>query len=351
MSSNHSHSVYLHGVQRAWIQQLARQWSWRLELPTWGIIALVYGSWFGVVHYWPLLGPWLGTPLLIVATAGYMSLQHELIHGHPTRWPRLNHLLGLLPLAVWYPYGLYRDSHLKHHRDQHLTLPEEDPESYYFSQAQWQRWPIWLPLLTKVRNTLIGRIVLGPALDIASTLINALRAILAGNVRTLAMWLVHGALLVPMLFWLQAHGLSAGFYLLVVSYPALGLTKVRSFFEHRAVEAPQARSVINEASWPWRLLFLNLNYHLVHHDLPGLPWYGLRKVYLAEQEAYRQRSQGFVVAGYGVWLTENAFTPIAVEVHPFAAKNLAEGVQNGWPTLSLARWAGTAQDFPTDPAK
>ena len=57
------------------------------------------------------------------------------------------------------------------------------------------------------------------------------------------------------------------------------------------MDAPQARSIINEAGWPWRLLFLNLNYHLVHHDLPGLPWYGLRDVYLAEREAYQRRSR------------------------------------------------------------
>ena len=25
------------------------------------------------------------------------TLQHELIHGHPTRWPRVNQLFGLLP--------------------------------------------------------------------------------------------------------------------------------------------------------------------------------------------------------------------------------------------------------------
>jgi hypothetical protein len=34
---------------------------------------------------------------------------------------------------------------------------------------------------------------------------------------------------------------------LAVSYPALALTKVRSFLEHRAADDPLARSVINEA--------------------------------------------------------------------------------------------------------
>lgn len=70
----------------------------------------------------------------------YMSLQHELIHGHPTRFARLNALFGTLPLAVWYPYGLYRDSHLAHHRHDSLTIPVDDPESYYFTEESWARF-------------------------------------------------------------------------------------------------------------------------------------------------------------------------------------------------------------------
>ncbi|OQV66205.1 fatty acid desaturase, partial [Serratia nematodiphila DZ0503SBS1] len=175
-----SHAHYLHPEQRDRIRRLHRRWHWRLELPTWGIMAAVYGGWFGVAHYWQALGPWLGAPLLILLTTGYMSLQHELIHGHPTRWPRVNQLFGLLPLAVWYPYGLYRDSHLRHHRNDHLTDPHEDPESYYFSAAQWRRYPRLLPLLAAVRNTLIGRVLLGPALDIVTTLFGAVKTLLAG---------------------------------------------------------------------------------------------------------------------------------------------------------------------------
>lgn len=47
---------------------------------------------------------------------------HELVHGHPTRDRRLNRLLGYAPLAVWFPYTLYMESHLRHHNDDHLTL-------------------------------------------------------------------------------------------------------------------------------------------------------------------------------------------------------------------------------------
>ncbi|VFT07858.1 fatty acid desaturase [Pseudomonas aeruginosa] len=53
----------------------------------------------------------------------HMSLQHELIHGHPARWPAFNALPGYLSLAAWYPCPLYRDGHLRHHLDDRLTYP------------------------------------------------------------------------------------------------------------------------------------------------------------------------------------------------------------------------------------
>lgn len=83
---------------------------------------------------------------------------------------------------------------------------------------------------------------------------------------------VAGSAVCPMMH----NGFSPVWFVLAVSYPALALTKVRSFYEHRAADDPLARSVINEAGLFWRVLFLNLNYHSVHHDLPGVPWYGLK---------------------------------------------------------------------------
>lgn len=133
-------AVYVDDQQRILISQLARGWLWRSELPTWLLIVTVYGGWFACVAGWRTLGLFPATLLLIWFTAWYMSLQHELIHGHPTRLAWFNQLLGTLPLAVWYPYGVYRDSHLAHHRNHLLTHPEDDPESYYVTAESWQRF-------------------------------------------------------------------------------------------------------------------------------------------------------------------------------------------------------------------
>lgn len=137
-----SRSAYLHPQQRERIQQLSRSWLWRSELPTWLLIFAIYGGWFASLAWWRALGLFPATLLLVWFTAWYMSLQHELIHGHPTSRPWFNQLLGTLPLAVWYPYGLYRDSHLAHHNHHLLTQPVDDPESYYFTPQSWQHFAL-----------------------------------------------------------------------------------------------------------------------------------------------------------------------------------------------------------------
>jgi fatty acid desaturase len=287
-------------------------WWSRLELPTWGLIAAIYGGWLACVLHWQALGPWLGTPLLIVLTAWYMSLQHELIHGHPTRNARFNALFGQLPLAVWYPYAVYRDSHLGHHNNETLTLPGVDPETYYVSQAGDGGRSLWL---RRFRNTTGGRLLVGPALAWSQTVRAAWRA---RDRQTALTWSGHIVLLTMLLAFVQRAGISPLFYVFAIAYPALSLTMVRSLFEHRAVESEHARSVINEAAWPWRILFLNLNYHLVHHLNPGLPWFQLRLAYMARREKYLECSDGFVEHGYLPLLWRYRSTPVIADVHPFA---------------------------------
>ena len=99
------------------------------EWRTWLLVPTVYAAWLLAVVACHALGRMAGSVLLILATCWFTSLQHELIHGRPSRHRRVNRLMGLAPLAVWYPYDLYRHSHLAHHRDELLTEPGIDPES------------------------------------------------------------------------------------------------------------------------------------------------------------------------------------------------------------------------------
>lgn len=286
------------------------------EWPTWLLIAAVYGAWFAAVCAAPMLGPVAGSGVLALACCWYMSLQHELLHGHPTRSRRVNRWLGLLPLAAWFPYDLYRDTHLAHHRDELLTQPGIDPESNYVDADTYARLPRAGRWLRHAQRTVAGRVLFGPALVIVPTWLDIVRQPLRGDRARLGSWLQHIGLLALLLWALDRHaGIGPLQYLLGVCYPALGLAMLRSFYEHRPAAEPAHRIVINEAGGFWRWLFLNNNYHAIHHADPGLPWWRLRAEYLARREAVLARNGGFLVPGYGALFRRHAVVPIDSPVH------------------------------------
>jgi fatty acid desaturase len=305
-------AIYLDDTQRNDLDRLAVSWTWRTQWPTWVLIAAIYGGWFGVATQARLLGLPLTAALLAVFGAWYMSLQHELLHGHPTRSRLVNALFGFAPLAVWIPYHVYRESHLRHHDDAHLTEPGNDPESYFVSATEWKRAGTAMRALLVFRNTLIGRLLVGPAFSIAATGAQALGKIRHGDWRDVPAWLAHLAALVALVAWLQqVCGLPAWVFIVGAGYGSLALASVRSFHEHRLAQEPAHRTVINEAGWLWRLLFLNNNYHAVHHDLPHVPWFAVRHIYETSRRQYVQRSGGFMVKGYSEWLQRYVFAPVA----------------------------------------
>jgi fatty acid desaturase len=308
---------YLDDAQHAQLDLARSTWRWRSEWPTWLLIPTIYGAWFGIASNAQALGLPLAVALLAVASAWYMSLQHELMHGHPTRYPTLNAALGCAPLAAWFPYGLYREAHLAHHDAAPLGDPNADPESYFVDAQAWQSAGACMRTLLHVRATLLGRMLLGPAFTLASTAHDACRRVARGDLRQLPMWCAHWVALAALVGWLEHRcGISPSWFFMGVAYPALSIATLRSFHEHRATADPAQRSVLNEAAWPWRLLFLNNNYHAVHHDLPSVPWFELPRVYRQRRDDYRRQSGDFVVRGYGEWVRRFAFRRIADVVYP-----------------------------------
>ena len=282
-----------------------------LEWPTWLLIVAVYGSWLASLRWYAQGGSWGALAALAVVAAWYMSLQHELVHYHPTRQAWLNRCLGLLPLAVWYPFDIYRRSHLAHHRDELLTYPGQDPESNYLDPADYQQHSAPMRTLLVAQRTSLGRFLITPAFAVFHLLWPLRQAAHWNNTGLRWTWLQHLALLLLMLWAVHAWtGMSPWTYLLCVGYPGLGLALMRSLYEHRPADLPDHRIVVNEAAWPWRLLYLNNNYHAVHHAHPNLPWYAIGKAYAAQRDAYVQGTGGFLVPGYGRLLLRHAFKPI-----------------------------------------
>lgn len=308
---------YLDLAHRRQILDLQASWTARSDWPTWLLLLGTYATWWTLIHYAAEWGQWLTLMLLVPILTLWMSLQHELLHGHPTRWRWLNKTLGYAPLAVWYPYTLYRDSHLLHHREASLTQPGLDPESRYFDQPTWQRSSGLARGLHWLNKTLCGRLLIGPALALAGLLAQESTRLRRGVPQAWQMWLSHGVCVGALLTWVQSQGGLAVSTYLLASVLALALSMVRSYYEHRPALAPEHRSVLNEAGWPWRWLFLNLNLHLVHHDLPRLPWYYLPRVYASRREDWLRRSDHFLLHGYGELFQRHAVRPIDSPCHPW----------------------------------
>jgi fatty acid desaturase len=290
------------------------------EWRTWLLVPTVYAAWLLAVIGYRALGPLAGSVPLILATCWSTSLQHELIHGHPSRNRRLNRLMGIAPLAVWYPYDLYHHSHLAHHRNEVLTEPGIDPESNYVDEASWRRLgrivrPLWI-----AQRTVLGRFLLGPAMVIVPTWLDVVRRPLRADFSQSRSWIAHLALVCALLLALDRWaGIGPLRYLLTIAYPALGLAMFRSFYEHRPAREAAHRVVINEAALFWRILYLNNNYHAVHHERPELPWYLLRRAYAEHRGEVLRRNGGFMIPGYLNLMRRFAFTAVDSPVHPLQA--------------------------------
>lgn len=279
-----------------------------IEWPTVSLWFTVMGAWLLVLASAATLPTGLRFVALVVLTAWYMSLQHELLHGHPTRHDGVNRLLGLLPVALWYPYDLYKAHHLAHHQDQHLTEPGIDPESNYCHATE--SLPGWRLALLTSQRTVVGRLLLGPGLTMVHLVQDVARALTRRDARRLWMWVQHLALASLLLTAVAQYSAVPVWEYAAAAYFGLGLGMLRSLYEHRPAVQPAHRIVINEAALPWRLLYLNNNYHAVHHTHPGLPWYRIPAHYRADRDGYLQRNGDFLVPGYLWLLLHHLWRPI-----------------------------------------
>ena len=292
----------------------------RIEAPTLLIAAAIYAGFGAVTWFHEILPWWVLLPLGAYLVAWHGSLQHEVVHGHPTPSALANELLVLPSLWLWMPFRLYRESHLAHHNDAQLTDPVADPESYYVDAAAWaEAGPVKRALLG-ANNTLAGRLLLGPLLCLWNFYRSEARRALAGDRSHLTAWAIHAIGAALVLAWVVAVcGLPLWQYLLLFVYPGIALTLVRSFLEHQARPEVTERSAIVEAGPVMSLLFLNNNLHLVHHDKPGLPWYRLPAFYRQRRALFLASNGGYYFKGYGEVFRRYFLRAKEQPLHPAAA--------------------------------
>lgn len=292
----------------------------RVEWPTLLLVAGCYAVWALATTVLAVFWLPLGIAMLILSVTLHSSLQHEVLHGHPFRSRILNEALVFLPVGLFFPYGRFRDLHLAHHRDESLTDPYDDPESNYLDPKVWARLPGWLRLLLRANNTLLGRMVFGPAISIVAVLRGDARAILGGDRAIARDWALHAAGLVPVGLWIAGAEMPFPAYLLS-AYAGMSVLKIRTFLEHRAHDLARGRTVVVEDRGPLAFLFLNNNLHVVHHAKPGVAWYRLPGLYAANRDEYLRRNDGYRYASYAEVFRRHFLKPKDPVPHPLRPGN------------------------------
>jgi fatty acid desaturase len=318
-----------------------------IEWPTVALAAVIYGGWLALVYWHSAL------PLVILVPVGawlicwHSSLQHEVLHGHPTRSRTINRAIGFPPLALWLPYERYRQTHLTHHNDERLTDPFDDPESRYVTAEDWERLGAAGRWLVRAQSTLAGRLVLGPFWVIGTFLIVEARAVWSGDRALLRIWLAHLCGVAAVVAWIAVSGMSLWLYVLGLVIPGTSLMLVRSFAEHKAEAEVSWRTAIVESSGPLALLYLFNNFHALHHEKPWVAWYELPPLFRNSRARLLAANGGLLYRGYGDVFRRFLWRHYQPPVHPLGRAPLP-GCSGGAPLLP--KLDATAQRYRLPPS-
>jgi len=270
----------------------------RVEWKTLGLIILTYVVWVFATIW--LAAWWL--PLAVVVTALslalHSSLSHEALHGHPFRSRLLNEALVFPAIGLFIPYIRFRDTHLDHHRDEKLTDPYDDPESNYLDPKVWHGLSAPMRAILRLNNTLLGRLVIGPIVAQVNFTGADWRLVRAGDRGVAMAWIWHFVGVVPVALWLVYIGQMPLWAYVLAAYIGISIIKIRTFLEHRAHVQTNGRTVVIEDRGWLAFMFLNNNFHLVHHLHPKVPWYELPKMYFDNSDSYISQNDGYRYASY-----------------------------------------------------
>ena len=249
---------------------MANVHSRRIEWPTVVIAIAIYAGWLLVISYHESIGGFFSIFSLALFIAWHGALQHEIIHGHPFRSELANELLAMVPINPFRPYRVFRRSHLRHHICTELTDPDTDTESFYVKADTWRKLNILTKSLLIFHQTLFGRIILGPIIQIVSTIRYDISEIRSGDGRLLRWWIIHLASVGILFLGIAELGSFSFWQYLVAAYFGVSLTLVRTYCEHRWVKEEATRSATVTSKGFWALLFLNLS--LIHISEPTRPY-------------------------------------------------------------------------------
>ena len=274
------------------------------------IAVLVYGGWLATVFLHKQMPWWATFALLTWFGAWHLSLQHELVHGHPFRNSKLNAALASLSLTMWVPFLSFKRDHISHHNTT-LTHPELDTESYYSMPERWQHSGRFLRSIYWANRTIAFRLTVWSVFSTVQYFFaDAWRAIRnVDNARSA--WVLHIPGLIAVTYIVNnLAGMSVIEYLIGGVFASHSLNMMRSFAEHKTLGDESTRTAMIDAGRVMSLLMLNNNLHIAHHDEPSAPWYKVPEV--AERLNAFERAQkidALYKGGYGELLRRFTFKP------------------------------------------
>jgi fatty acid desaturase len=280
------------------------------EWRTLAVVIAVYGLTVLTVVRYEVLTPWLAVPTLAVLGAWHLSMQHEVLHGHPFKNQFLNDAIGGIPVTLWIPYLAFKKDHHEHHLSD-LTNPALDNESYYVSQEQWDKAGRIRRAAWTANRTILFRMFVWTIVSTITYVLSVLkRAVRNEKSDRLAVALhIIGVAFVVYLVSLSSMPLWQ--FALGTLYGGRILNAIRPFPEHKYQSGVETRTAMIMAGRFMSLLMLNNNLHVAHHDEPGVPWYRYDKLMQRVNAVERARAAGVLYeGGYAEVFRRFSFTPV-----------------------------------------
>jgi len=280
------------------------------EWRTLAVVIAVYGLTVLTVLRYDVLTPWLAVPILAVLGAWHLSMQHEVLHGHPFKNQFINDAIGGIPVTLWIPYLAFKKDHHEHHLSD-LTNPALDNESYYVSQEQWDKAGRIRRAAWTANRTILFRMFVWTIVSTITYVLSVLKRAVRGEKGDRLAVALHVVGLVFVVYLVSLSSMPLWQFALGTTYGGRILNAIRPFPEHKYQSGVETRTAMIMAGRFMSLLMLNNNLHVAHHDEPGVPWYRYDTLMQRVNAVQRARDAGVLYeGGYAEVFRRFSFTPV-----------------------------------------
>ena len=280
------------------------------EWKTLGVIVAVYGLTVLTVVRYDVLTAWLAVPLLAVLGAWHLSMQHEVLHGHPFKSQFINDAIGSIPVTLWMPYFAFKKDHHEHHKSD-LTNPELDNESFYVTQEQWDNAGTIRRAAWTANRTILFRMFVWTIVSTISYVTLVLKRAVRNEQGDRLAVLLHVIGVVVVVYLVSLSSMPLWQFALGTVYGGRILNAIRPLPEHKYQSGVETKTAMIMAGPFMSLLMLNNNLHIAHHDDPKIPWYRVSELARNVNAIERAREAGVLYeGGYAEVFRKFSFTPV-----------------------------------------